>query len=135
MNCPNNCSALPEMIRADITPEVYAEILRDNVEERDGVSSIEILETGPELTLRIEVNQDAYKTRNHFSYRSSYEYEDAFGIVDQEDGVVHLIYTGRPITRANRCSSCGTVYHPEIDESNISELPSKNMSFDWSLPV
>lgn len=135
MNCPNNCSGLAKMIYIDIAPKIYAKILSTNIRGRKGVSSIELLETEPDIIFEIEVDQSAYDTENYFYYRNSYESEDAFGVLDKEHNAVHLIYAGRPITRGNKCVECGEVYHPEIDQNNISEIESENAVFDWSLPI
>lgn len=118
-----------------IPPEVYADILENNIADRDGIQSVKIIKSEPEIVFEIEIDQTAYTTIGHFYYREEYEEHEAFDLIDGEGDIVQLIYIGEPITQADQCMGCEEIYHPEIDSKTMEKIDVSNDSFIWSLPV
>jgi hypothetical protein len=119
MECPQCSHSPPTSHPITVDAESYACVqAADWPGAYDGISDATVRTTGgPKDTvgIRLEIDQSAYETENHYKHRKQHTGTPNFVVEDVEAGVVDVWFvdTGTMIT-AWRCTECECVWDDEL---------------------
>lgn len=119
MECPECSHSPPTSHPTTVDAESYARVqAADWPQTYDGISDATVRTTGgpaDAVGIRLEINQSAYETENHYKHREQHKGTPNLVVEDVEEGVVDVWFvdTDTMIT-AFRCSECGCIWDEEL---------------------
>lgn len=119
MECPECSHSPPTSLPTTVDAESYAQVQASHWPRAyDGISDATVRTTGgPDdaVGIRVEINQSAYETENHYKHRNPHENTPKLVVDDVEEGVVDVCFMDTTMTiTAFRCSECGCIWDEEL---------------------